>query len=101
MIGIGKALKQILLIRNVTLKSIAPKIGVSPNQLSAIANSNSLSVLPNLKKISIGLDVPSDYLLQDFDKRFLVYALDDYFADLQPQQAALLTRVIDTVLEEG
>lgn len=31
-----------------------------------------------LQKIAAQLDVPSDYLLQDFNDAFLVFAIDDY-----------------------
>lgn len=55
-----------------------------------ILKDKSLSTVTMLQEISKLLDVPSDYLLQDFDKRFLIFAIDDYLNVIDRDRAQSL-----------
>ena len=79
---LGQRIEDMITKRRFPKADFANRVGISPNQLSMILNNQSITSLSKLNKISIMLDVPSDYLLQDADKIFLIYAIDDYYSML-------------------
>lgn len=82
---IGEHLNNLLIQRKIVKKEFAKKLEIS--NLNSILNDGSLSTLNNLSKISLFLDVPSDYFLQDFDDIFLIYAIDGYLSKLDKNVA--------------
>lgn len=90
----GKRINSIMLKRGTTQKSLAGKLTISEQQLHSILKDKSLSTIDTLRELSIALDTPSDYFLQDFDKRFVIYAIDDYLSQIDPDYAQ---RIIDSI----
>lgn len=85
--GFGNQLYTVLKQKNISKVSFAKYLGISETQLHTILSGKSLSTLPMLKKIALNLDVPSDFLLQDYGKQFLIFAIDDYYSRIDKAQA--------------
>ena len=97
----GDRVKKLILTRNISTVKLAQNLGIKLAQLNAILNNRSLSTLTMLQKIAAQLDVPSDYLLQDFDETFLAFAIDDYLQRIDKDCAGETLREILQVLENG
>lgn len=94
MSSFGKRINSVILKRGMTQKSLASKLTISEQQLHSILKDKSLSTIDTLRELSIALDTPSDYFLQDFDKRFIIYAIDDYLSQIEREDAQ---KVIDSI----
>lgn len=99
MYGIGLHLDKMLTKRKMTRASLAEKLNLSVQQISSIIKNRSLTTTKNLKLMSEILDVPSDYLLQDFDKQFLVNAIDEYIEKIDKEQAQIILSDLLTLLQ--
>ena len=98
--GIGKPLWQMLILRNITTAQLAPQLGLKTNQVTGITRNRSSTSLENLKIMSEVLDVPTDYLLKEFDKKFLIYAIDDYLSLLGKDKAKEALTSVLQIFEE-
>lgn len=94
MSSFGKRINSVMLKRGMTQKSLASKLAISEQQLHSILKDKSLSTIDTLRELSIALDTPSDYFLQDFDKRFIIYAIDDYLSQIERDDAQ---KIIDNI----
>lgn len=94
----GKRINSIMLRRSMTQKSLANQLKISEQQLHTILKDKSLSTIDTLRDISIALDTPSDYFLQDFDRRFLIYAIDDYLSRIKQEDAQRLIENISAII---
>lgn len=101
MSSFGKRINSVILKRGMTQKSIASKLTISEQQLHSILKDKSLSTIDTLRELSIALDTPSDYFLQDFDKRFIIYAIDDYLSQIDRDDAQKIIDSISTIIGEN
>ena len=74
----GRQIELLLAKRNISNASFADQLGITVQQLHAILRGKSMSTVTTLEAMAKILKVPTDVLLQDIDKRFLLYAIDDY-----------------------
>ena len=81
-----------------TQKSLASQLKISEQQLHSVLKDKSLSTIDTLRDISFVLDTPSDYFLQDFDKRFLIYAIDDYLSQIERDDARIVIEKISDII---
>lgn len=98
MCSFGERIKYVMLKRGMTQKSLASKLIISEQQLSSILKDKSLSTIVTLRELSIALDTPSDYFLQDFDKRFIVYAIDDYLSKIDRDYSQKVIENISAII---
>ena len=98
MSSFGKRIKYVMLKRGMTQQSLASKLKISVQQLSSILKDKSLSTIVTLRELSIALDTPSDYFLQDFDKRFIVYAIDDYLSKIDRDYSQKVIENISAII---
>lgn len=87
MSSFGKRINSVMLRRGMTQKSLAGKLKISEQQLHSVLKDKSLSTIDTLNELSVALDTPTDYFLQDFDKKFLIYAIDDYLSQIERDDA--------------
>ena len=90
MSGFGNRIDFMLYKRGISKPEFAKMLGISHQQMHFTLKDKSLSTVTMLQEISKLLDVPSDYLLQDFDKRFLIFAIDDYLNVIDRDRAQSL-----------
>lgn len=76
--SIGKKIKKYRLAQGMTQSDLAKRLNKSTRQIGEIETGNSLSSIHVLFEISSMLSIPLDLLFVDCDKKFLVYAIDDY-----------------------
>lgn len=86
--------------RNISAVELARKLSLSKQQLYTILNNKSLSSVDTLSELSIILNVPSDWLLQDFDKKFLIFAIDDYMSAIDSNKAIEVLKSLALVFGE-
>lgn len=94
MSSFGKRINSVMLRRGLTQKSLASKLTISEQQLHSVLKDKSLSTINTLRELSVVLDTPSDYFLQDFDKKILIYAIDDYLSQIERDDAQ---KIIDNI----
>lgn len=99
--GMGEVLNLILAERNMSSKDLAAELGITVQQLHYILTNQSLSTVPMLQRLSETLNVPSDYLLQDIDKMFLIYAIDDYFELIDKDKLSDIWEKFTSIMKAG
>lgn len=92
MASYGDRINYMMQKREISAVKLANELSLSKQQLYTIIKNKSLSSIDTLNDISKILDVPSDWLLQDFDRRFLVYAIDDYISKIDENKAVSLLK---------
>lgn len=97
----GDRINSIIQKRNISKVELARKLSLSKQQLYTILKNKSLSSIDTLRELSNILDVPSDWLLQDFNKRFLVFAIDDYMSAIDENKAIEILNSLSLVFGEG
>lgn len=85
--GFENQLYAVLNQKNISKVGFASLLGISETHLHAILSGKSHSTLATLKKCASILDVPSDFLLQDYGKQFLIFAIDDYYSRIDRADA--------------
>ena len=78
--GIGNQLSKILTERKINKKAFAQELELTSRQLNNILKNKSLTTIDIFNKMCKILDIPSDFLLQDMDNKFIIYAINDYDA---------------------
>lgn len=96
----GDRINMMMQKRNFSTVELARKLSLSKQQLYTILNYKSLSSVDTLSELSNILNVPSDWLLQDFDKRFLIFAIDDYMSAIDSNKAMEVLNSLSLVLGE-
>lgn len=77
---LGDRINIILMKQGIELSELADKLHISYKHLTQILRNESQSTIYFLKDISEILNVPTDVILQDIDKKFIIYAIDDYLS---------------------
>ena len=96
----GSRINEMILKRQIPKGEFAKRLGLTQNQLSLILTNQSLTTVPALKEMALILDTPSDYLLQDTDKMFMIYAIDDYLSMIEKGKAkTIMLDFIEKFLE--
>ncbi|GFI55774.1 hypothetical protein IMSAG013_00825 [Clostridiales bacterium] len=98
MSSFGKRINSVMLRRGMTQKSLAAKLKISEQQLHSVLKDKSLSTIDTLRELSVVLDTPTDYFLQDFDKNFLIYAIDDYLSQIERDDAQKVIENIAAII---
>ena len=98
MSSFGKRINSVMLRRGMTQKSLAGKLKISEQQLHSVLKDKSLSTIDTLRELSVVLDTPTDYFLQDFDKKFLIYAIDDYLRQIERDDAQKIIENISAII---
>ncbi|RAQ30585.1 hypothetical protein DPQ25_03580 [Hydrogeniiclostridium mannosilyticum] len=96
----GRQIELLLVKRNISKAAFADKIGITVQQLHAILRGKSMSTVTTLETMAEILKVPTDVLLQDIDKRFLLYAIDDYLNLIDRSRAQKSLEYFLSILEE-
>ena len=97
----GNAVKMFLDKRNIPVKDLAYELNITDEHMRLILRNKSYTTVESLKIISEKLDVPTDFLLQSFNKNFIVYAIDDYVSKLnQINSKELLSNCIEVLESE-
>ena len=94
----GKRINSVMLRHGMTQKSLAGKLKISEQQLHSVLKDKSLSTIDTLRELSVVLDTPTDYFLQDFDKKFLIYAIDDYLSQIERDDAQKIIENISAII---
>lgn len=81
--GIGNQLSKILTEQKINKKAFAQNLGLTYCQLNNILKNKSLTTIDIFNKMCKILDIPSDFLLQDMDNKFIIYTINDYAAKNQ------------------
>ncbi|MCI8331687.1 MAG: helix-turn-helix transcriptional regulator [Clostridiales bacterium] len=98
MSSFGKRINSVMLRRGMTQKSLASKLKISEQQLHSVLKDKSLSTIDTLRELSVALDTPTDYFLQDFDKKFLIYAIDDYLSQIERNDAQKIIENLSAII---
>ncbi len=98
MSSFGKRINSVMLKRGMTQKSLASKLKISEQQLHSVLKDKSLSTIDTLRELSVALDTPTDYFLQDFDKKFLIYAIDDYLSQIERNDAQKIIENLSAII---
>lgn len=80
----------------ISKKEFAEKIGIAASQVSDVEHGVSLLSVDSLNKISKAVNAPIDVFLTGYDKRFIVYAIDDYCQRVEKDD---VLKVINSILE--
>lgn len=86
--------------RNISTVELARKLSLTKQQLYTVLKNKSLSSIDTLSELSNILNVPSDWLLQDFDKKFLIFAIDDYMSSINHKKAIEVLKSLSLVFGE-
>lgn len=97
---IGKKIKEYRLARKITQCDLANQLGISTRQVGEIETGNSLSGIDVLFDISSKLNIPLDLLFAEYDKKFLVYAIDDYLNLIDKKKASSVINEILNLIEK-
>ena len=89
----GRQIELLLVKRNISKAAFADKIGITVQQLHAILRGKSMSTVTTLETMA-------EILLQDIDKRFLLYAIDDYLNLIDRSRAQKSLEYFLSILEE-
>ena len=94
--------KQILLARQrkgYSQKDVAKALRISCVHISELENGNSYPSIEIFGELVKLLDIPADVLLQDMHKDFLIFAIDDYLARINSEDAREFLLTAFKVLE--
>ena len=81
-------------------KDFAKAVGITASQLSDIEHGISLISLEKLKVISKYTWAPVDLFLKGYDKKFLIFAIDDYCDRISKQEAMKAVNSIIALYEQ-
>lgn len=96
---IGKKIKEYRFANKLTQNDLANKLGMSTRQIGEIETGNSLSSIDVLFDISNILNIPIDLLFTGCDRKFLVYAIDDYLNLIDKNKSASTLSEIMNLME--
>ena len=99
--GIGNQLSKILTERKINKKAFAQELGLTSRQLNNILKNKSLTTIDIFNKMCKILDIPSDFLLQDMDNKFIIYTINDYAAKISLEQADNVINSISVIFSKG
>lgn len=97
---IGRKIKEYRLAKKITQDDLANQLGMSTRQVGEIETGNSLSSIDVLFDISNKLNIPLDLLFTECDKKFLVYAIDDYLNLIDKEKASSVINEILNLVEQ-
>lgn len=98
--SIGKKIKKYRLAKELTQNDLAKKLQMSVRQIGEIETGNSLSNIDVLFDISNILNIPLDLLFTDCDRKFLVYAIDDYLNLIDKEKVPSVINDILNLVEQ-
>ena len=78
--SIGKQLKILMALRGISKPELAKELKMSKQQLYLILENKRIGTLQTIEKIATILDVPTDLLFRDIDRKFKLFAIDDYLS---------------------
>ena len=98
--GIGNQLNKILTERKINKKTFAQELGLTPRQINNILKNESLTTIDIFSKICKILDIPSDFLLQDINNKFIIYTINDYVAKIGANKAEKILNSISVIFNK-
>ncbi len=81
-------------------REFAEAIDMNAAQLSDVEHGVALLSLPKLIEITDYVHAPIDLFLKDYDKKFLIYAIDDYCGRINKKEATELIDSLSYLLEK-
>ncbi len=96
----GKRIESLLFEKNIAKTEFAEYLGITATQLYSIINGNSMTTLTMLDTMAKRLNIPTDLLLVDYDKKFIIFAIDYYMSRLKKDQASQILNDVSKILSE-